>query len=114
MAARRQVTRTLRVPAPPDVVWRSLAEPGELARWLGTGHGIRLREARDGRLMFWWSPEEADGDASVVEITLLAADGGTRVTVTETALADLLAATSDAATSDAATSDAALAGRRQP
>lgn len=87
MAARRQVTRVAQVAAAPEVVWRRLVEPGGLARWLGGGHGIDLRDVRDGRVVFWWRPDGEE--ASEVEITLAPADGGTRVTVTETVLADL-------------------------
>lgn len=109
MAARRQVTRTVTVPAPLEDVWSSVVAPEGLAGWLGTGADLRstgpgkgeLREldgtvrtirveaSTFGRLVFWWCPRQGgDGDVSRVEVTLAETGGGTLVTVTETALAD--------------------------
>lgn len=95
MAARRQVRRAVTVAAPPGAVWRALVERDLVARWLGAAGPRRVVSATPGqRLVFWWWPEAgaapAAGDVSVVEIDLEADPGGegTRVTVTETALAD--------------------------
>ena len=81
-----ELSREITVPAGPDEVWESLAEP----EWLAPGASIELRPAgevqageREGfveevdesrRLVFWWSrPGE---DATRVEIELEGRDGG--------------------------------------
>ena len=87
------VERELVLPASPEEVWESLAEPA----WLGDEASVELRpsgEVRAGSrtgfvewadaprgLAFWWSEE---GEESTrVEIALEEVDEGTRVTVTE-------------------------------
>ena len=97
-----ELNREIILPAAPDEVWDSLAEPG----WLGEAASIELQPAGDvragersgfveeaeepHRLVFWWSlPEE---DATRVEITLEDADGATVLRVAESrplALLDL-------------------------
>ena len=88
-----ELNREITVPAAPDEVWDSLAEPA----WLGEDASIDLRPAgevrageRSGfveevdeqrRLVFWWSrPRE---DATRVEIELEAAGDETVVRVLE-------------------------------
>lgn len=87
------VERELLLPASPEEVWESLAEPG----WLGEDAHVDLRPAgevcageRRGfvewadaprSLAFWWS--EGGEESTRVEITLEEASGGTRVSVTE-------------------------------
>ena len=103
---RREVT----VDAAPEVVWRALTDPGQLAAWFGAdaevdlriGGAIRFRwpdgAERRGlvvdvdpprRLVFRWRELRTSGsglavaEASVVAFTLEAEEQGTRVTVTE-------------------------------
>jgi uncharacterized protein YndB with AHSA1/START domain len=103
---RREVT----VDSAPEVVWRALTDPGQLAAWFGAdaevdlriGGAIRFRwpdgTERRGlvvdvdpprRLVFRWRELRtsrsgfAVGEASVVAFTLEAEEQGTRVTVTE-------------------------------
>jgi uncharacterized protein YndB with AHSA1/START domain len=88
-----ELNREITLPAAPEEVWDSLAEPA----WLGEGAAIELHpagEVRAGertgfveqadeprRLVFWWSrPAE---DATRVEIELEDADGETVVRVAE-------------------------------
>lgn len=104
----RTVTRTVRIAAGPDAVWRALTEPEHVAGWFGDtcetddggpftlgsrgrfhfgGHGwsafqvTRLDAPRE--LAFRWAaPEVEDGTEAVFT---LAPDGeGTRLTVVET------------------------------
>ncbi len=88
-----ELNREISLPASPDVVWDSLAEPG----WLGEDASIDLRpsgEVRAGerrgfveeveeprRLVFWWS--RPDEDATRVEIELEDDDGQTLLRVVE-------------------------------
>jgi uncharacterized protein YndB with AHSA1/START domain len=87
------VERELVLPASPEEVWESLAEP----TWLGEDAHLELRpsgEVRAGErtgfvewadpgrsLAFWWSQEGEE--ATRVEIALEGVPEGTRVTVTE-------------------------------
>lgn len=112
MAARRQVRRSVVLPAPAADVWRALTDATLLRRWLAaeveldarSGAGGRLREAdgtqrvlwvdaaEPGRRLAlrWWKPaaERPGGELSVLELELSADGDGTRLTVTETDLAD--------------------------
>ena len=87
------VERELVLPASPEEVWESLAEP----EWLGAGAHVELRPAGDVRagsrtgfvewadaprgLAFWWSEEGEE--ATRVEIGLEEVEEGTRLTVIE-------------------------------
>jgi uncharacterized protein YndB with AHSA1/START domain len=87
------VERELVLPADPEEVWESLAEPS----WLGDDARIELHpagEVRAGKragfvewadpprgLAFWWS--EGGEEATRVELNLEEVPEGTRVTVTE-------------------------------
>lgn len=112
MAARRQVRRSVVLPAPAADVWRALTDATLLRRWLAAevdvdvrpGAGGRLREADGTRRLLrvdaaepgrrlalrWWTPaaEPPGGAVSVLELELSADGDGTRLTVTETELAD--------------------------
>lgn len=88
-----ELNRKISLPASPDEVWESLAEP----TWLGEDASIDLRPAgevrageRSGfveeveeprRLVFWWS--RPDEDATRVEIDLEEDDGRTLLRVVE-------------------------------
>ena len=115
----RQVSRSRLLPADRGRAWAVLTEPGHLARWLGArgadadaaphlatpGSRGRLTEA-DGttrevivtevepqrRFVLHWRGDRGQAaEPSRVEVTLEdVAGGGTRVTVTETPLADVL------------------------
>jgi uncharacterized protein YndB with AHSA1/START domain len=100
-----ELTREITLPAPPEEVWESLAEP----TWLGEDASIDLRPDGDvsvgdrsgfveeveepRRLVFWWSaPGE---DASRVELELEPEGDDTRVRVVESrplAMLDLFGA----------------------
>src|SRR3954468_9080153 len=99
----RLVRRTVTLDAPAEEVWRLLTDEAELAGWLGTVDGDRLREphgterrflvddVREGsRLALTWWRDGQDGldgqDASEVVFTLDETDEGTRVTVEERAV----------------------------
>ncbi len=108
------VIREIHLDAPPEEVWRSLTEPGELSHWLADdayldlrpGGDVRMRteggEQRTGwveeadparRLAFWWRTGE-DDEPTRVEFELEEDADGTRVVLTETrpmALLDLQA-----------------------
>jgi uncharacterized protein YndB with AHSA1/START domain len=87
------VERELVLPASPEEVWESLAEP----EWLGAGAHVELRPAGEVRagsrtgfvewadaprgLAFWWSEEGEE--ATRVEIGLEEVEEGTRVSVIE-------------------------------
>jgi uncharacterized protein YndB with AHSA1/START domain len=52
-----------------------------------------VEEVEDGRrLTLRWMAAQSDGEPSRVEVTLVEESGGTRVTVTETVLADVVVA----------------------
>jgi uncharacterized protein YndB with AHSA1/START domain len=119
MPAVRQVSRSRLLPADRGRAWTVLTEPGHLAGWLGAGDAKvdaaphlatpgsrgRLTEA-DGttrevvvtevepqrRVVLHWRGDRGQAtEPSRVEVTLEdAAGGGTRVTVTEIPLADVL------------------------
>ena len=88
-----ELNREITLPAPPEDVWETLAEPD----WLGENAAIELRpsgEVRAGdrtgfveeaeeprRLVFWWSLRQED--ATRVEIELEDADGSTVLRVAE-------------------------------
>ncbi|CAN5475403.1 SRPBCC family protein [soil metagenome] len=97
------VVRETHLAAPPEEVWRSLTEPGELSRWLAEdahfdlrpGGDLRMRtedgEERTGwveeanpsrRLAFWWRAGE-DAEPTRVEIELEEDADGTRLVLTE-------------------------------
>jgi uncharacterized protein YndB with AHSA1/START domain len=77
-----EITRELDLQAPAEEVWRLLADPEELAGWVGD----EVRSApvvRDGagrRLTWTWAP---DGVESTVEVVVVEAGERTRVQVTE-------------------------------
>jgi uncharacterized protein YndB with AHSA1/START domain len=88
-----ELSREITLPAAPDEVWESLAEPS----WLGENASIELSPSGDvragersgfveeaeepRRLVFWWSL--GDEDASRVEIELEEEGDGTVLRVTE-------------------------------
>ena len=75
-----EVTREITVGADLDEVWRFLADPDELAGWVG--EEVRTADVRVGEsgLTWTWAP---DGVESTVELTLVETDAGTTVQVTE-------------------------------
>jgi uncharacterized protein YndB with AHSA1/START domain len=103
--AESAVTHATTLEAPPDEVWTILTDDDELSTWLGDeaeldavpgGSGrvvddegvrrcIRVDEVTEGAAIRWsWWPEDAEGDATSVEITLVPVPGGTEVRVVET------------------------------
>jgi uncharacterized protein YndB with AHSA1/START domain len=100
-----EVTRDIVVKAPLERVWRAITEPDELLRWfpdkiaevdLRTGGAIRIEwqdgEFDDGtvevveepsRFVFRWHGAGFDSPETLVEFTLEAVEGGTRVVVVE-------------------------------
>jgi uncharacterized protein YndB with AHSA1/START domain len=114
MAAIRQVRRSRVLPVDRARAWRTLTEPRHAASWLGAHGALDLRTPGsrgiltepDGtarqvvvervdpgrRLVLRWSGDRgAAAEPSRVEVALDGADGGTRITVTEVALADAAA-----------------------
>jgi uncharacterized protein YndB with AHSA1/START domain len=109
MATLRRVKRSRTLPADPVRVWRLVTEPGR--SWLGsttvdlTAPGscgvliepdgavrrIDVEVVEDGRrlVLRWARADEASDEPTRVEVTLVEEPGGTRVTVTETVLADV-------------------------
>jgi uncharacterized protein YndB with AHSA1/START domain len=100
-----EVRRELVVEAPPERVWRAITQAEELVRWfpdkiaevdLRPGGAIRI-EWRDGefddgtidvvekpsRLAFRWHGAGFDSPETLVEFTLEAVAGGTRIVVVE-------------------------------
>jgi uncharacterized protein YndB with AHSA1/START domain len=103
-----EVTREVLVKAAPDEVWEALTEPDQLASWFATEAELEAAPGGIGRFgwddgthrdavvemveeerafVFRWGTT-AD-DESRVAITLEQVEGGTRVTVTESALGAL-------------------------
>ena len=98
------LTRDVVLPLPTAEAWELLTDPDELATWLGdvarldvapggavtlvepdgTVRTLVVDEVEAGRHIgfTWWTGD--DGPASRVEITVDEAEGGARVTVTET------------------------------
>ena len=75
-----EVTREITVDADLDEVWRFLADPDELAGWVGDD--VRTADVRVGStgVSWTWAP---DGVESAVELTVVEDEGMTRVRVTE-------------------------------
>ena len=82
------VTRTVQLPAPPEVVWRAVSDEDERAAWLddpdAAERDVRVDVAEPGhRLVWtWWHPGD-EGSASRVEVVMVPVDGGTHLTVVE-------------------------------
>lgn len=109
-----RIERELELPAPSEEVWEALTDPERLAGWLADEVSFDLRpggeasfrdgetlrrgwveevsapDSRDGggRLAFWWASD--DEPATRVELTLVPAEGGTRLRVVETRPLELL------------------------
>jgi uncharacterized protein YndB with AHSA1/START domain len=104
------IRRTIRLPAPPDEVWRALTDAGELRHWFGAeveleprpGGDVRARWADGGRsvgsveradvarrLVFRWRRIDGTGfgarvgAATRVEFVLESTSDGTAVSVSE-------------------------------
>ena len=111
MAALRQATRRRVLPVSRARTWDVLTSPATAARWLGASGTVDLRapgictvlteadgtvrhvivdqvEPGDRLTLRWWTDRGPGVEPSLVEITLDEVDEGTRVEITETALAD--------------------------
>jgi hypothetical protein len=77
-----EMTRTIELDAGIDEVWRFLADPEELAGWVGeeVRGTVVDRDAVGRRLTWCWAP---DGVESTVELTVTADGDRTYVTVVE-------------------------------
>ena len=104
---RGRVTREILLEAPRDEVWEAITRPERLAAWFGgeieldpvpRGHvehrspdgsrrtGWVVSVDRPLRLVLWWTEADAgraDGTGTRLEFVLLAHEGGTLLTVTE-------------------------------
>lgn len=114
MAALRQTNRTRVLTADRQRSWQALTEPQTAARWVGGSGTLDLRsegsrsvliepdgtvrhvlveqvEPTERLVLRWWTDRGLATEPSIVEVVLSDTDGGTAVTVTETALSDHLA-----------------------
>ena len=110
MAASRTVTRTALLGVGADRAWAAVARPEHLGAWLGVDLALEvvpgaLGTASDERGLravrvdaveapvhlawTWWPLDDDDAPPSRVDLHLDPVEGGTRLTVTETALPDL-------------------------
>jgi uncharacterized protein YndB with AHSA1/START domain len=102
------VERSLDVDASPSELWRMIADPAELATWLGTDVDLVLVRGGRGRLtdddgtvrhavvealdperrlvLRWWRADEGPAEASVVTMAVSPRRGGARLVVTEQCL----------------------------
>jgi uncharacterized protein YndB with AHSA1/START domain len=76
------VTREVVLACPTDEAWGLLTDPDELAAWLGRPVDFEVNILSDQRVGFVWTDEGRE--LSTVEFVLEEAEGGTRLTVTET------------------------------
>src|SRR3954451_24965138 len=79
-----RVTREVVLDCSTDDAWELLTDASELAEWLGRPIDFELHQVGDRELSFVWS--DGGREPSRVEFALEEVDGGTRLTVTETAL----------------------------
>jgi uncharacterized protein YndB with AHSA1/START domain len=79
------VSREIDIDASPEEVWEALATEQGRERWLGEPEREIDVEVLDEphRLVWWWSSDEEP--PTRVEFLVVAAPGGTRVVVTESA-----------------------------
>lgn len=109
MAASRTVSRALDLSADAARVWEAVSTTALLERWLGVQLHLELRAGASGiahdadgsrlvrvdlveapeRLVFTWWPLDEGAEPSRVDLGVASRPGGSRLTVTETALADL-------------------------
>jgi uncharacterized protein YndB with AHSA1/START domain len=81
-----EISREVLIEATPEEVWESLATEAGRDSWLDDPDERRVSielEEPPSRLVWWWSV--AEGLPTRVEFLIVAAPGGTRVLVTETA-----------------------------
>ena len=107
-----EVCREAVFPAPSEEVWSALTDPERLADWFANDVELELRPGGAGifrwddgsvriaevdaveegrRFAFRWRDEEGERGETQVELVLAEVEGGTRVTVRETAAADVQA-----------------------
>jgi uncharacterized protein YndB with AHSA1/START domain len=81
-AVAMEITRTLALDAPADDVWRFLADPDELAAWVGEEvRSAPVTSDGDHRRLTWtWAP---DGVTSEVEVEVVEVGDRTEVHVVE-------------------------------
>src|ERR1700694_1492834 len=83
MMSRMHVTREVVLDCPTAEAWELLTDPDELAAWLGRPVDFELNILSEQRVGFVWNDD--DRELSTVEFALEEVEGGTRLTVTETA-----------------------------
>jgi uncharacterized protein YndB with AHSA1/START domain len=113
------IEREIFIEAPVEVVWRAVTEPEQIVQWFSDEADVELKDGYEGSLTFtnrattspmvahitvkafepdrsftyWWSYEKgvaaAEGTAMLVEFTVAAESGGTRLRVVETGLEQL-------------------------
>jgi uncharacterized protein YndB with AHSA1/START domain len=74
--------QTVVINADPDQVWEAIVDEDARRAWLDDDRPIDIETVEEGRRLVWWWGGE-DG-YSRVEVELVPAVSGTRVTVTET------------------------------
>jgi uncharacterized protein YndB with AHSA1/START domain len=108
------IRRTLELDCPVDELWRLVSEPDEVESWLGRDVELDLRPGGQGRLTdddgtvrhlaidgvvegehlsFRWWPAEDEEATSTVVFAIEPAERGSRLVITETAVASMLTAT---------------------
>ena len=107
------IEREMVLSHPVERVWRAITDPAELANWFGDTARLDLRPGGDGlftwegdasaavvevvepprRFAFWWTPGVGDTvtpeNRTLVDFTLDAVEGGTRLRLVESGFAAL-------------------------
>ena len=84
MMSNMRVTKEVVLDCSRAEAWELLTDPGELAAWLGRPVDFELNIVDDHRVGFEWSDEGRE--LTNVEFVVEEVEGGTRLTVTETAV----------------------------
>ncbi len=82
------VRREVEIEATPEEVWEAIATDEGRERWLEDEPGREIvieRSTVPGRIVWWWWSTETGEEPRRVEVSVVAAPRGARVTVTETA-----------------------------
>jgi uncharacterized protein YndB with AHSA1/START domain len=67
----RTIAREILIEAPTDVVWRTITEPDQIARWFADRVELDLRSAGEGKLVF---DDKATGKTTTVPVVVDSVD----------------------------------------